>query len=327
MNENSLKKDIAYSNMNENSLKKDVAYSNMNENSLKKDIAYSNMNENNQSNLYGFTEQPHKKQQSISLKLIIDRNFNDNLFKKLSVSNEEQNQIIKDSIDSERLDEKDLKAKQILKLTHIHLDRENITEIDNLVEYLGSNVTHIYLQHNLIKKIENLEFFINLKFLLLSNNQIKKVENLLCCVNLKMLDLSFNLIDSLDVKQLPKSLMFLDLRENDQLTGNENIWNDYSYKIQNYLVNLCILNGEELNDDEEEEDVDEEKNGSIEDRINEKTNEIESLQKQIIERSLERQQNDKTNLDKISLQRKSNLDEIKNSINRQLNVLKSRKNN
>ena len=61
--------------------------------------------------------------------------------------------------------------------------------------------------------------------------------------------------------------------------------------------------------------------------LNEKTNEIESLQKQIIERSLERQQNDKTNLDKISLQRKSNLDEIKNSINRQLNVLKSRKNN
>ena len=51
----------------------------------------------------------------------------------------------------------ELKASQLLRLTHVHLDREHIGEIDNLDTYLG-DVTHLYLQHNLIKRIENLEF-------------------------------------------------------------------------------------------------------------------------------------------------------------------------
>jgi hypothetical protein len=297
----------------------------MNKKCIEKDIESLNINENDGLDLYGFTNQTHKikKPQIISLKLIIERNLNESQNKKESLINDESNQIIKDSIDSETLDEKDLKVKNILKLTHIHLDRENITEIDNLVEYLGSNVTHIYLQHNLIKKIENLEYFMNLKFLLLSHNQVTRIENLLSLINLKMLDLSFNLIESIDVKQLPKGLMFLDLRENERLTGNEDIWSEYSNKIQNYLINLCTLNGKELNDEEETDEIEEKI--KFDNSIN-TTNEIESLQKGIIERSLQRQKNDKTNLEKISIQRKSNLDEIRNSITRQLNVLKTRKN-
>jgi hypothetical protein len=302
----------------------------MDEKSLEKDIESLNINENDGLNLYGFTNQTFKikKPQIITLKLIIERNLNESLIKNLSLNEKDSNKIIKDSIDSQILDEKDLKAKQILKLTHIHLDRENLTEIDNLIEYISNNVTHIYLQHNLIKKIENLEFFTSLRFLLLSNNQITRIENLLSLVNLKMLDLSFNLIEHVDVRQFPKSIMFLDLRENEKITRDQIVWDDYSNKIKNYLFNLCTLNGKELDDSGEEEiDEIEEKKGMVNefDKSIDMTNEIESLQKAILERSLQRQKNDKTSLEKISIQRKSNLDEIRNSINMKLNLLKNKK--
>ena len=55
-----------------------------------------------------------------------------------------------DGNSDETNDRFEMKAKQLLKLTHIHLDREQIGEIDNLAEYLGSDVTNLYLQSNLI---------------------------------------------------------------------------------------------------------------------------------------------------------------------------------
>ncbi len=47
-------------------------------------------------------------------------------------------------------------ADAVLELKYIRLDDERISEIDNM-EALGPNVTHLYLQRNRIRKIENLE--------------------------------------------------------------------------------------------------------------------------------------------------------------------------
>ncbi|XP_042330328.1 leucine-rich repeat-containing protein 46 [Sceloporus undulatus] len=113
------------------------------------------------------------------------------------------------SMDQEKLESisQGLTSLQILRL-----DRERISHITNLegLEQIHS----IYLQQNQIQKIENLSCFPNLKFLSLAGNQISKVENLLCLLKLQFLDLSQNCIETLDIDELPQSLVVLDLTGN-----------------------------------------------------------------------------------------------------------------
>ncbi|XP_062588425.1 SH3 domain-binding protein 5-like [Saccostrea cucullata] len=107
--------------------------------------------------------------------------------------------------------EKILEALQ--KITHLRLDRENISDIDGL-ELLSDKVTNIYLQHNQIRRIENLECLRNLKFLTLSGNQIQCVENLRHLEKLYFLDLSFNQVKDFDIDEFPQSLIILNLKGN-----------------------------------------------------------------------------------------------------------------
>lgn len=99
------------------------------------------------------------------------------------------------------------------KVTHIRLDRENISEIDGL-ELLEKKVSNLYLQHNQIKCIENLECLTNLRFLTLSGNQIEAVEGLKHLQQLFFLDLSLNLIKDFDIDEFPQSLIILNLKGN-----------------------------------------------------------------------------------------------------------------
>ncbi len=55
---------------------------------------------------------------------------------------------------------------------------------------IGKNITHLYLQHNKIKKLENLESLVNLTKLYLDNNNIEVVENLETMTKLEELYLS-----------------------------------------------------------------------------------------------------------------------------------------
>jgi hypothetical protein len=260
--------------------------------------------------LYGYNDKnvlKFKNPQSISIKLIMDRNFpkdtenaiNGSTIKEEDESHSTSAELVNKSIE----DELDIKAKKLLKLTHVHLDRENIGEIDNLAEYLN-DVTHLYLQHNVIKKIENLEFLQNLTFLVLSNNQITLIENIKSLKKLKLLDLSSNLIESIDVRELPLSIIFLDLRENTFLKNALWYVNNYEEMLQKYLVNLKQLNGKDLIDEliDENKDFPEENIGNMED-----------LQKRIIERSLQRQKKDISDFDNIWQKKKLNLQKIKES--------------
>ncbi len=260
--------------------------------------------------LYGYNDKnvlKFKNPQSISIKLIMERNFpkdTENANNGSSIKEEEDEslstsaELVNKSIE----DELDLKAKKLLKLTHVHLDRENIGEIDNLAEYLN-DVTHLYLQHNVIKRIENLEFLQNLTFLVLSNNQITLIENIKSLKKLKLLDLSSNLIESIDVRELPLSIIFLDLRENAFFKNALWYVNNYEEMLQNYLVNLKQLNGKDLLDElDENKDFPEENVGNMED-----------LQKRIIERSLQRQKKDISDFDNIWQKKKLNLQKLKES--------------
>jgi len=275
-------------------------------------IGESEANEEAELDFYGYSNDKNvvklKKPQSITLKLIMERNFPKDAEKTHSDATikEEDESIVASSelVNKSIEDELDLKAKKLLKLTHIHLDRENINEIDNLAEYLN-DVTHLYLQHNVIKKIENLEFLQNLTFLILSNNQIVQIENIKSLKKLKLLDLSFNLIESIDVRELPLSIIFLDLREN--LFFKNALWyvNNYEEVLENYLVNLKQLNGKDLTDF----DNDDNKAYPGEDIEN-----MEHLQKRILERSLQRQKKDVLDFENIWQKKKTSLQQIKDSM-------------
>lgn len=155
----------------------------------------------------------------------------------------------------------------LMKLTHVRLDRENITEIDNL-EMLGP-VTNLYLQQNSIEKIENLECLTAIQFLTLAGNKIRKIENLKILDTLKLLDLSDNKIAELSEEELPKSLVFLDVRGN-PCTDLP----DYRTRLLAALPNLKQLDNEMLtkdvkraaghpvsSDEEDEEEEEEEDEG------------------------------------------------------------------
>ncbi|XP_031560663.1 leucine-rich repeat-containing protein 46-like [Actinia tenebrosa] len=159
-------------------------------------------------------------------------------------------------------------ADSILTLTHVRLDRENIKNIDNL-DCLGP-VTNLYLQNNEITKIENLDPLPKLRFLTLANNKIKKIENLNHLHSLMFLDLTDNNIEDFDPKELPKSLIILNM------SGNPCVMhNDYRVKILQSLDKLeqldgsnitkadrqqagCPVNESETESDDEDEDEQEE---------------------------------------------------------------------
>ena len=142
--------------------------------------------DNEDSQLYGYVNKnksKSKKPQAITLKLIMDRNYplqNDDIADPNVIKEEDESNDASSLVNKSIEDALDMKAKRLLKLTHIHLDREQLGEIDNLAEYLH-DVTNLYLQHNLIKKIENLDFLKNLTFLVLLPDLSQWLRNV--CVN------------------------------------------------------------------------------------------------------------------------------------------------
>lgn len=137
---------------------------------------------------------------------------------------------------------------ELNKITHLRLDRENISEIDNL-ELLGSSVTNVYLQENQISVIQNLDCLQNLQFLTLAGNQISKLENLKHLSHLLFLDLSNNSISHLDTNELPLSLIILNLTGNSCCSES-----GYRASVLECLKNLKQLDLEEIDGDNEDLD-------------------------------------------------------------------------
>lgn len=125
-------------------------------------------------------------------------------------------------------------------ISHLRLDRENIREIDGF-ELLGPRVTNLYLQHNCIEKIENLQYVQNVCFLTLSGNKIRVLEGLAHLSKLSFLDLSHNHIKAFDIDELPQSLIALNLSDNPCTTLP-----DYRGRIVQDLPKLRQLDNESV---------------------------------------------------------------------------------
>jgi hypothetical protein len=134
-------------------------------------------------------------------------------------------------------------------ISHLRLDRENI-KVFNLDLEKYNNITHLYLQQNLLKDIVLSSQ--NLSFLSLSNNAISNLK--LNTPALLVLDLENNLITQLD--DLFQNLEFLNLK------GNP-VTNKIGYRSEmlNKFRNLKELDGIQLPSYEKsikEEDVQQE---------------------------------------------------------------------
>ena len=91
----------------------------------------------------------------------------------------------------------------------LRLEWQRIHRIENLDFF--TNLTDLYLQHNQIEVIENLDAHVcpQLSFLALANNKIRRVENIVHLSKLQFLDLSENQIDDVDERELPPNLTVL----------------------------------------------------------------------------------------------------------------------
>uniref|UniRef100_A0A7S0TEQ0 Dynein assembly factor 1, axonemal homolog n=1 Tax=Hemiselmis andersenii TaxID=464988 RepID=A0A7S0TEQ0_HEMAN len=130
-------------------------------------------------------------------------------------------------------------ADRVLVLQHVRLDDERVEEIDNL-EMLGVGVSHLYLQRNLISTIENLESMRNLQLLCLASNSITVLENLLCLASLKALDVGYNLIQKVQPGQVPASVLYLTTDGNPLEEMGEGEWKEVFEDLPLLRTHDCV---------------------------------------------------------------------------------------
>ena len=133
-------------------------------------------------------------------------------------------------------------------LEEISLHQE---ELESINEVLGSTCRKLkilYLQNNIIPKMENLYHLKELRYLNLALNNIKKIEGLQNCEFLNKLDLTANFID---VDELSESISNLQSRGNLKdlyMMGNpaQSNWLEFTSYVIAKLPQLETLDGTEI---------------------------------------------------------------------------------
>lgn len=132
---------------------------------------------------------------------------------------------------------------EIFSLEELSLHQQDIEKIENLQNWC-KHLQILYLQNNLIKKIENLGRLKKLEYVNLALNSIEKVENLQGCESLKKLDLTVNFIGEISSLQSLNSNIFL---EELYLVGNPCAnFDGYKDYVITTLPHLKKLDGLEI---------------------------------------------------------------------------------
>ena len=131
-------------------------------------------------------------------------------------------------------------------LEEISLHQENIERIENL-EFYCRHIKILYLQDNIIEKLENLDKLKELEYLNMAVNSISKIENLEKCESLRKLDLTMNFVDIEDLKESCDCLSKVNSLREIYFTGNP--CEKFKYCKQ-YVIGRCpqliIYNGDEI---------------------------------------------------------------------------------
>ncbi|XP_066025477.1 dynein axonemal assembly factor 11-like [Pocillopora verrucosa] len=136
---------------------------------------------------------------------------------------------------------------EIFSLEEISLHQQEIERIE-LLDKLCRDLKILYLQSNLIPKIENVSRLKKLEYLNLALNNVTRVENLEGCESLKKLDLTVNFIGELtSVESLRGNYHFREL----YLTGNPcTEYEGYREYVIATLDSLKWLDGKEIDKSE-----------------------------------------------------------------------------
>ena len=104
-------------------------------------------------------------------------------------------------------------------MEEVSLHQLEIEKIENL-EFYCRHLKILYLQNNIIEKLENLEKLKELEYLNLAVNSIQKIENLQGCESLNKLDLTMNFIDIEALKESVDNLTLVPSLRELYLIGN-----------------------------------------------------------------------------------------------------------
>ena len=101
--------------------------------------------------------------------------------------------------------------------THIMLDRERLSDVDEALASCLVSCTHLHLQWNRLSSLGFLSHVggeSRLRYALLSHNSITSLDGLQYCSQLVFIDVSHNLIEDIAPAHLPASLRFLNVEKN-----------------------------------------------------------------------------------------------------------------
>lgn len=85
-------------------------------------------------------------------------------------------------------------------LEEVSLHQQNIRAIENLDKY-SRHLKILYLQNNLIEKMEGLNKLKELEYLNLAVNSVSKIEGIKRCESLNKLDMTLNFVDLEDLQE------------------------------------------------------------------------------------------------------------------------------
>lgn len=134
-------------------------------------------------------------------------------------------------------------------LEEITLHQEELENINEVLGMTCKKIKILYLQNNIISRMENLFHLKDLNYLNLALNNIKKIEGLNNCEFLSKLDLTANFIDFDNLEESMNNLVHCSQLKDLYMMGNpaEALWKDkfVSYVIAK-LPQLKYLDGTEI---------------------------------------------------------------------------------
>lgn len=134
-------------------------------------------------------------------------------------------------------------------LEEISLHQEELESINEVLGVTCRKIKILYLQNNIIPKMENLLHLKDLQYLNLALNNITKIEGLQNCEFLKKLDLTVNFIDFDTLRESIEHLAQRDRLESLYMMGNPAQTN-WDKKFNMYVIakipQLATLDGTEI---------------------------------------------------------------------------------
>lgn len=131
-------------------------------------------------------------------------------------------------------------------LEEVTLHQQDLKKIENLDVYCR-HLKILYLQNNLIEKMEGLTKLVELEYLNMAVNSVTKIEGLKRCESLNKLDLTLNFVDLEDLRESCENLEWCPNFTELYLTGNPcSDWPNYRKYMLAKVDTLMRLDGEEI---------------------------------------------------------------------------------